>query len=741
MKNVLTIIKKELKGYFDHPTAYILLVAFSLLVSFFFFKTAFINNEASLRPLFDILPWVLLFFVPAVCMRSIAEEQKEGTLELVLTQPIRDWNLIVGKFVAALIFIAIAILLTLPIPASLNGVGDFDYGTLISQYLGAIFLAAALVAVGIFASSVTKNQIVAFIVGLAVNFVLLIAGFELIVLSLPTPIAGVFKQLSVLTHFSNISRGALDVRDIIYFLSLILAFLTVSYLLLAKKKLPKKSKNYSTLRIGTAIIVIIAIVVNLFGSYIGGRVDLTASKLYTLSDATKEIASNLNDIITVNVYVSQKLPTQVQLTYRDARDILSDYESISNGNIAVNYKHPDTDDNVLAEAQSAGIPPVRFNVLKEDEFQIQQGYFGLTIQYADKTEAIPFIEQTSDLEYQLTRFIKDLTTTSENTIGFLAGHGEKDMYQELGTFTQELSKQYTAQEVTIGEEDTSLPAIDVLVVAGPAEEIPEKERNMIKDFMNSGGKALFLIDQVSLDPQYMQLTEATNSFADFVEELGVRVNKDVVYDLRSNESVSFGGGFLSYVLPYPLWMRTVPSSSSTISSQLQSVVLPWASSVELLDDKLGEAKSETILSTTEYAGHQLGTFNTQPDQEFSQDNLKEYPMAVAISGLATNISTEDQSLGRFIVIGDSDFLTDQFAQNSPDNITLAQNSIDWLAQEEALIGIRSKNTSPRPLVFESQAQKNTIKYSDMIGIAVLIILYGAVRLWRRRKLTKRTLSV
>ena len=739
MKNVLTIIKKELKGFFDHPTAYVLLVAFVLIVSFFYFKTAFINNEASMRPMFDILPWVLMFFVPAVCMRAIAEEQKEGTLELVLTQPIRDWHFLLGKFLGALIFIAIAILLTLPIPASLSGVGDFDYGTLFSQYLGAIFLAAALVAVGIFASAVTKNQIVAFIVGLVVNFGLLIAGFELVVLSLPSAVGNVLKQLSVLAHFSNIARGALDIRDVVYFLSAILVFLAVSYLLLARKKLPKKSKNYSTLRIGTAVIVIIAIVVNLFGTYIGGRLDLTANKLYTLSDATKKIAGDVDDLVTINVYVSKKLPTQIQLTYRDAKDILADYQSASNGNIQVNYKHPDADDDVLSEAQSAGIPPIQFNVLKEDEFQIQQGYFGLTVQYADETKSIPFIEQTSDLEYQLTRYIKQLTAPTQSTVGFLSGHGEKDMYQDLGAFTQELSQQYTTQQVEITEEDTTLPEeVNVLVVAGPAEEIPENERSMIKDFVNNGGKALFLIDQVSLNQQFMQLTEAENSLADFVEELGVRVNKNAVYDLRSNESVSFGGGFINYVLPYPFWMRCIPASGSTITSQLQSVVLPWASSLEVLDDKLGGAESEVLLATTEYAGHQEQTFSIEPDQDFPQNNLAKHTMAVAVAGLS---GADDQSAGRFIVIGDSEFLTEQFSQNSSDNITLALNSIDWLAQEEALIGIRSKNTSPRPLVFESQAQKNTIKYSDMIGIAVLVILYGAIRLWKRRKLTKKTLAV
>lgn len=739
MKNVLTIIKKELKGFFDHPTGYVLLVAFILIVSFFYFKTAFINNEASMRPMFDILPWILMFFVPAVCMRTIAEEQKEGTLELVLTQPIRDWNFLLGKFLGALIFIVIAILLTLPIPASLSGVGDFDYGTLFSQYLGAIFLAATLVAVGIFASGITKNQIIAFILGLVVNFGLLIAGFELVVLSLPNVVGNVLKQLSVLAHFSNIARGALDVRDVVYFLSTILVFLALSYLLLAKKKLPKKSKNYSTLRIGTAIIIIIAIVINLFGNYIGGRLDLTANKLYTLSEATKKIAGEVNDLITINVYVSQKLPTQIQLTYRDVKDILSDYQNISNGNIQVNYKHPDADKEVLSEAQSAGIPAIQFNVLKQDEFQVQQGYFGLTVQYADETKTIPFIEKTSDLEYQLTRFIKQLTAPTKSTIGFLTGHGEKDINQDLSAFTQELSEQYTTQQVTIGEKDTTLPeGINVLVIAGPTEAIPENQKSIIKDFINNGGKALFLIDQVSLNPQFMQLTAAENSFADFVEELGVRVSKNVVYDLRSNESVSFGGGFINYVLPYPFWMRTMPETGSTITAQLQAVVLPWASSLEILNDKLGQAKSETLLSTTEYAGHQEQNFDIAPDQNFSQDNLTLHTMAVAISGLT---ASEGKTGGRFIVIGDSDFLTEQFAQNSPDNITLAQNSIDWLAQEEALIGIRSKNTSPRPLVFASQAQKNTTKYSDMIGIAVLTILYGALRLLKRRKLTKKSLAI
>ena len=229
MKNTLTIIKKELRGYFNHPTAYILMVVFLAIAYFFYFRPVLISGETTMRPLFDILPWLLMFFVPTVTMNLLAKEKSDGTIETLLTQPIKPSQIIFGKALAAIIFVFGIVLITLTIPLTLARFGDFDWGLIFSQYLGSLFLISALVSIGIWASSITKNQIVAFISSIAANFFLIIVGFEMVTVSLPYPINIVFKRLSILGHFYNMARGVLDLRDVIYFVCLVIIFIFLSY--------------------------------------------------------------------------------------------------------------------------------------------------------------------------------------------------------------------------------------------------------------------------------------------------------------------------------------------------------------------------------------------------------------------------------------------------------------------------------------------------------------------------------
>src|SRR3990172_4365905 len=255
IRNSLIIAKKELKGYFDLPLAYVFLVVFLVLSAFFFFRTAFLNEEASLRPLFDLLPWIFLLFIPAVTMRSLAAEQKDGTIEVLLAQPIREHEVLIGKFLGNVSFVLIALAITLPIALSLSLGGSPDYGVIVAQYVGAIFLAAGMVSVGLWASALSRSQTVAFIVALATTFFLTIAGVELIVAGMPAPLDQVVQQISILDHFQSIARGVLDLRDVVYFLSLIAAFLTMSYLFFLRRKVNRKSASYRSLQVGTALIV------------------------------------------------------------------------------------------------------------------------------------------------------------------------------------------------------------------------------------------------------------------------------------------------------------------------------------------------------------------------------------------------------------------------------------------------------------------------------------------------------
>ena len=235
MSNHIAILcKKELKGYFDSPIAYIVITIFLLISGWFFFSDLFLVNQASLRNLFSIVPFIFMFFVPAVTMRLISEEKRSGTIELLLTLPVRDHEIILGKFLAGMILISVSVILTLVYTLTLSGLGDLDAGSVVAGYLGLIFLGATYVSVGVFTSSLTQNQIVAFITSFLIIFILFMLNKVLIFF--PSFLASFFEYLAVDYHFSNISRGVIDSRDLIYYLSIIFLFLFLSVRALESRK-------------------------------------------------------------------------------------------------------------------------------------------------------------------------------------------------------------------------------------------------------------------------------------------------------------------------------------------------------------------------------------------------------------------------------------------------------------------------------------------------------------------------
>jgi ABC-2 type transport system permease protein len=223
MQNIKTIYLKELKSYFNSPIAYIVIIVFLAIVGWFFVTGLFANNVASMRSMFDMVPFIFLFFIPAITMRSFSEEKKQGTIELLLTKPVKDIELVIGKFMAAFVLTLITLLPTLIYLIAVIALGDTDKGAIIGGYLGLILMSGVYIGIGIFASSLTENQVVAFIVSFILVFALFMMGKILVQVS-PGLVSAV-EFLSTDYHFTNISRGVIDTRNLIYYFSMI--FLTI----------------------------------------------------------------------------------------------------------------------------------------------------------------------------------------------------------------------------------------------------------------------------------------------------------------------------------------------------------------------------------------------------------------------------------------------------------------------------------------------------------------------------------
>lgn len=224
MTNIWTFTVKELKSFFNSPVAYVILTLFLLIAGWFFSAGLFLVGQAELRDLFStVVPLAFLFFVPAITMRLIAEEKKSGTLELLVTLPVRDAEIVMGKFLAALILLAAALLLTFAYPLTIALLGDPDGGAIWGGYLGLLLMGAGYLAIGMFTSGLTQNQIVAFITGFVLIFVFYM--LDKVVIFVPGAIASILEYLSMTYHLENIARGIIDTRDVIYFASVITVFL------------------------------------------------------------------------------------------------------------------------------------------------------------------------------------------------------------------------------------------------------------------------------------------------------------------------------------------------------------------------------------------------------------------------------------------------------------------------------------------------------------------------------------
>ena len=234
MQQVRHIFKKEFKSYFVSPIAYIVIGIFLLVSGWFFFTPFFLFNQASLRNFFALLPVVFSFVVPAVTMRLFSEELSVGSYEILLTMPVTVLDIVLGKFLASVAFVAAMLMPTVAYPITVSFLGQLDWGPVVGGYIGAVLLGGAFSAIGLFASSLTRNQIIAFIVGMAICFALTL--IDKVLFFLPQSLLGILEYLGADFHFQNISKGIVDSRDILYFFSVCFVGLYGTHLAMQEKR-------------------------------------------------------------------------------------------------------------------------------------------------------------------------------------------------------------------------------------------------------------------------------------------------------------------------------------------------------------------------------------------------------------------------------------------------------------------------------------------------------------------------
>ena len=517
-----------------------------------------------------------------------------------------------------------------------------------------------------------------------------------------------------------------------------------------------------------AIILGILALVNFLSTRRFIRADLTEDKRYTISKATKNVLDTLDDIVTITAYFSTN-PAEVAQIRRDVRDVLEEYNAFSK-KLQIDFVNPvEFDDGQKQELRFKGIPEVQINVVRKDKAEIANVYMGISIGYSGKEEILPVVRSTANLEYELTSTILKVTTKAAKTVGFLTGHGEFDINaQNYQQFRQLLDKngqgQYNLIPVSLQDGKAVDSTVATLVIAGVQQPLTERDKYELDQFIMRGGRAIFLVDPIQMQPGTLQATPLITGLNDLLEHYGVKLGNNLLLDTRFHDTARFQQGPMLVIQPYPYFVKIVKpnfSKEHSITNQLEVLTLPWTSSLEIVSK---EGITATSLAKTGESGQSVqGYYNLMPNAPIPSAESQAYTVAVALEGKFKSFyadkeippvptaadeanASDDQTLTpaedaearttkteseqtQIVVVGTAQFLT----QLRPDGVNFFLNTVDWLTLGDALIGIRSHTITDRPLREVSEIEKNFIKYLCIVGVPLIVIVFGLLRYFLKRR--------
>lgn len=466
MNTIFRIARKEFGVFFSSPMAFIFLGVFLAVTLFVFFwvEAFFASNIAEIRPLFEWMPILLIFLTSAVTMRMWAEENRAGTLEFLLTSPVKPLSLVLGKFLACLALIGVALLLTLPLPITIAILGPLDWGPVFGGYLAAICLASAYLAIGLYVSVKAETQIVSLIVATLLCSLFYLLGSDLLSPFFGNEDGGLLKLLGTGSRFDSITRGVIDLRDLYYYLTLTGIFLCLNVYGLEKIRWAKNASNAHHRRWQFLCFLLVAnfIAANFWLAPIGSlRSDMTKGNMYSISKATQGYLRQLKEPLLIRGYFSpQTHPLLAPLVPR-VRDLLQEYGVAGGSKVRVEIIDPLENPELEQEAgQKFGIRPIPFQTTSKYQSSVTNSYFDILIQYGDQFETLGFRdlievkvrnEQDFDVElknpeYAITRSIKKILYSYQGGGDLLAAIGKPLTFTAYFSPDNQLPKELVAMK-------------------------------------------------------------------------------------------------------------------------------------------------------------------------------------------------------------------------------------------------------------------------------------------------------
>ena len=763
-QKIKAIAKREFFAYFNSALAYVFLTIFIVLGTLMTFNLGswFATNEASLRIFFKFHPYIYLAFVPALGMRVWAEEENEGTLELLLTMPISVWHAVVGKFLAGWAFIGFALLLTFPMLITVCTLGDPDPGRLFSGYLGSFLAGGMFFALTSLTSAFTKNQVISFIFGFTVLITIVVVGMPQLGLVsylrswipsgmmslIPVNLIETISFFSILPHYEGLEKGVLDLRDILYFLSFIIFSLLCSTTILRFRKAAHKNNSRMSYA-GIAVFSIILLLVNYLSRDINVRYDLSADRLYTLTDSTKSILRRIDGPVSVRFYYSRSdssLSIERKAFALRIEDLLKEYSALTNNQIGYKILDPKPESVEETSAVLDGIEPI----IKADK---TKGYFGLSVSYRDNINTIPVLDESTEqmLEYHLTNIFKHLLRPKRPIIGILTDYpisGQKanpmaGQYQDKPAWAiiESLRQDY---ELRIIGEHPSWGAAGKnyfdLVIIFKFSQMAEASRAALDQHLLRGGKAIIFTDSFPVhasqvdksfrfQPNRLPYRGVTLGMIESWK-ISLRHNAFIV-DEKYSTQIKQGESVSTLSLTGDSLNRSHPALAS-----LEKVILPYAGyfrykktpGIEITE--LITSSPDAYLVDTRNFG-KLSMIHKQRQKTVQKKSPgAPYPIVLQVKGKLPSfyrgrsfpeqgtVLKEAVAESEVILIGDIDMLEDSYSvtpikefgrtrrEKISDNQEFILNLVDSLVTNGETISIRMRKEKKRKLTYLITAREN-----------------------------------
>lgn len=694
MKNIWTVLKRELGAYFNSVIAYIYLIVFVVINNGLFMTRFFLLGKADMRSFFDSLPLILFIFIPVVSMRLWAEDKKENTFELLLTFPMKPAELVLGKFFASLIFYAIALLCTLTVPFVLKLAGRPDFGAIWGGYFGSFFVGALFLAIGIFVSGLTKEQIIAFVLTILSCFFLYFIGIDYFASFIDGWFSGLGTflkmHLGVASHLISLSKGVMDIKDIVYFAVMCFVFLFLNGLFFEGRLRPRAKLVFAS---AVCVCLVAVLTFNWLTSDIAvGRFDMTEGKIYTVAPATKKILKSLKVPVNIKVYITpvEKMPTALKTLEQEITGKLDELRIVSDSKLRFEVFHieaanlVDQNKNDKKEGsgdspsleqtlQTKGIVPFQVESIDRDELGVKLIYAAATIAYKEKSEEIlPRLlpQNLPDLEYLLLSRIVKLALEKKPKIALFSPLKSSEVTPEMIRLIAQMGKSapqyedlyqtivpllrnngYDIERVALTKDDPMPAELDTLLVINPGS-LNDRQLYEINKFLCGGGSVL--IAAQGFDNKYnvtpssgIEVTPEKLSLDinKLIEKWGVKINDQILMDENSQIiNVSTGQNVGPFALSMPVKVpNQIMVQEDTINknmplmSRLPSLFYLWGSALDTLDEIIkGAGLKKTVMFTSSqrswkvaYAAGSLKSENTVFPRGGSEGKL---PLGVMLQG-------------------------------------------------------------------------------------------------------------